>query len=168
MPKIELKIKNFGTLKHVLSTTGEKEMVDEKERLAPLRLSNDEASQRRHLFKKINDVFKEESEKTDALLKPFNEKFEKTMEEEKKANEKKEGEDEQKYLSRLVVKNKELVELNKKRTDLLKEFDNKEVLIDVTDKTLEVTRKYFKKYGEDNGWDVSQDDDVEEIEKAIK
>ena len=54
-------------------------------------------------------------------------------------------------------------ELNEKVSEVLKT----KIEVEVTDKTVEVVKKYYKEFGDKNGWLSGDDGAIEEIEAEL-
>ncbi len=168
--KLNLSLQAHTLIKHTLTFTGESEVNGKGEDvLASRKLNGEESSQRRHYFKTINPTIDEKQKVLQETVKEFNEKITKISEKLKLKTPQGKEKDEvyEAKINRQVnaePKVKEwMEELNK-----LVEKNNEEMLeVELTDKTVEVVKKYFKEYDENVGWNVGDDKLVEEIQAKL-
>lgn len=156
--KLKLSQNAYGILKHVLAYTGEKEMnQDGKEIMSPRRLSGEDGAQRRFYFKAIDPLLKSAIDEKSKFATQAIEKY-------KKENKKEKGETEEKYNERVAkTLNSDGNLLLKVNAPLMKPLE-----VELTDKTAETIKKYFKEYGDTNGWTAADDATIEEIENNLK
>jgi len=159
-------------LRHVMTTTGEKEINESgQEIFSPRRLNGEEASQRRHFVKAMEMPFTKFQEDGKAIIDKFREQadeFRKLLE---KKNPKKKDEEKKVYdfrIDQLLNNNKEVQKLSEEANDSTMELSKIEVELKLTDKTLAVLKKYFDEFGEKSGFILGDDDKVEEIVNVLK
>lgn len=171
--EIKLSTNAITLLRHVLNYTGEKEVDKDgkKEVFSPRRLWGEDQSQRRHFMKNTEEVVKSFEE----IYKKNNEEFSnfgvETRDKLTKENPRKEKETNEEYAERInailaasKVMNEKFEELDKKVVEEKKKFN----MVEVTDKTKEVLKKYILEYGQKEGYVGADDESVEEINEALK
>lgn len=170
---MQLNFNEISLLRYVLATTGEKEIGrnnegKEVEMDAPRRLNGEDSAQRRHFFKNTQEFIDEIQNN----LRVSGDEYRKDLEDEEtklKASEvEKAGEKEEDYndrIKKLATSNlsEKLVEKNKKFSETL--IVKQE--IEVTDKTKEVLKKYFKEFGDKIGFMSNDDEVVESINNLL-
>jgi len=173
MPKILLSHQSLLLLKHTLTTTGEREIdLKGNEVLSSLRLNGEEQSQRRFFFKAVNEKLDKNAEKSQKETKPIQDKLDEMVKVAKKDNAIKEGETAEAYDKRinelLITATPKTLELIKERNELLNKYNTALLEFEINDKTLEVVKKYFTEFGENNKWTAADDELVMEIEEKLK
>jgi phenylalanyl-tRNA synthetase alpha subunit len=168
---MKLTLLAINLLKHVLMYDGKKEVNNRgQEALSLRKLSNQESSQRRHFFKKVEEFVKKQSELFEDAKKIHNElvnrKRDKLKKDIKQGKETKEFYDEKinKELNKdeeLKISIENVKELNDKLNKDLFEFE-------ITDETKTVINKYFEEYGNQVGYVQADDDVVLEISDQLK
>jgi hypothetical protein len=154
---MKLSLLALNTLKHVLTTTGEREMgQDGKEQLAARRLNGEEAAQRRHFMSKVTPLLEEAGVRQNEIEKSYKEKTE-------KENKQKKDEKDNEYQARIAG----IMGQNKEFQEAILEIVKEEKEIELTDKTEAVVKKYFEDYGATVGWGVGDDEIVEEITNVL-
>lgn len=154
--KITLTQNAYYLLKHVITTTGEKEVAPNGQEVnSPLRLNGEETAQRRHYLKKIDPLLEAKRTAIQGLI-------DKTKEEWKKKNP--QGDKDAKIYGAEADRAINIPELMEK----LNAISDETIEIELTDKTIEVLKKYFKEFGDKNGWTTGDDKSVVEIEEVLK
>ncbi len=144
-------------LMHVLTYSGEKEIgADGKETNSYLRLNNEETSQRRHYYKKVMSVLNERQKQVKEMI-------DASIEVWKKINVKEEKEDVAAYDLRIDA----FIKSNNNLQKTVSDIKTAPFEIDITDKTKEVIKKYFVKFGDVAGWTLGDSDVVEEIKTTF-
>ncbi|MFA5037053.1 MAG: hypothetical protein WC479_07755 [Candidatus Izemoplasmatales bacterium] len=170
--KVKLSISSVNLLKGVLSFTGEKEIDQRGNEIAsPRRMNGEESSQRRHYIKATEEEVKKVQEEINAIEKTHRELVEKLREDFKKESPKKKTETEEDYEKKLNIelsKNKELIEAVKAANKKIEDLNKTEIEFEVTDKTFEVMKKFFKEFGDKVGFGVADDEQVEELTNVLK
>ncbi len=155
--KVELSPNAYGLLRHALMFSGDKEINNQgKEVDSQLRLNGEESAQRRHYLKLVNPLTEGVAKDTNEIL----ENARKEYRENHKENDKEPKGVYEANMNRILLADKELGEL-------LVTVHNKKFAVELTDKTVGVLEKYFKQYGDKNGWLTGDDASVEEIELVL-
>ena len=155
--KISLSQVGHSLLKYVLTSTGEKEINPNGQEVdTQRRLNGEESAQRRFFLKVVNPLIEENKKEAIKLIDDFKEEW-------KKENAKKEEETDKEYESRMNIAISNNKELNEKVSEVLKT----KIEVEVTDKTVEVVKKYYKEFGDKNGWLSGDDGAIEEIEAEL-
>jgi hypothetical protein len=170
--KLQLSLNACVLLKETLAFTGEKEINAEgKEVPSARRLSGEEAAQRRHFIKAFStdheNLLKEFKEKNKTHIELVNKKKDELKKETPKTKGEKE-EDYDKRLTSILNNDKELIDSFEKMTAYLRDESIKKREYELTDKTVEVVKKYYKDYSEKYGFETAQDEVVEEIDLILK
>lgn len=171
---MELKLSTSAVtlLRHTFSYTGEKEIgKDGQEVLSPRRLNGDDSAQRRHFFKKTADIVKSYQDVFTGNNEEFNKFSVEVRAKLTSENPQLEGEKPEDYATRinfLLSKSKEMEEKYQELDKKVLEEKKKINVIEVTDKTKEVLKKYFLEFGEKEGFVEADDEHVEEINEALK
>lgn len=142
-------------LKHVITTNGDTEVAPNGQEVnSPLRLNGEETAQRRHYLKLIDPLLEAKKVSVQGLI-------DKTKEEWKKANE--QGDKDAKVYDAEMNKAINTPELMEE----LNAISNEDIEVELTDKTVAVLKKYFKEFGDKNGYTVGDDKSVVEIEEVL-
>lgn len=170
---LKLSLKSLQLLQKTINTTGDK-TPDPRSgvgEIDALRLLNgEESSQRRHLNKAMEPILVDMDNKRKELVERHNNLVEDIKKDLRKKNPKNDKEKEEIYdvrIDRLTVESEKiknsLKEIEKEFVNILGEIKE----LDLTDKTKEVIFKYFKEYGNKVGFQVDEDDMVEEINQLV-
>lgn len=163
---MQLNYSEIKLLTHVLTTTGETEMgQDGKETLSPRRLNGEESAQRRHFVKAVKDIV-ENTEKTVRELSDAHNAVVKEVREEKEKSEKKGKKDEK--VDMLVAQDERVKESFMKVTKEVNELSEKKHEVELTAKTTDVIKKYFKEFGDKVGFAVGDDGIVESLTTLLQ
>jgi len=169
--KLNLSQSAYTLLKVCLSITGEKELNQKGEEvMSPRRLNGEESAQRRHYFKAIDSKLEENNKKALEAGDKHNEKLKKLQEDYKKKNpqnKKESTEDYDKRINSLLNNDKTLMASFAAAMAVQQQVNKEKFEIDITDKTVEVIKKYYKEYSDQVGWGSGDDEVVEEIEEAF-
>jgi len=169
--KINVSLQAHSMLKFVLTTTGEKE-VDQKgnEINSPLRLNGEESAQRRHYFKLLEPTLErvekellEASEAHMELVKKEKDKLEKTFNNNHSTLGSLSEEEKDAKLNKVPI----LIDSFKKLQALNKKLNEEKTEVEVTEKTAEVIKKYFKEYGDKIGFASGDDSVIEELNEIL-
>ena len=145
----------YYLLKHVITTTGDKEIAPNGQEVnSPLRLNGEESAQRRHYLKLIDPLLEAKKVAVQGLI-------DKAKEEWKKDNE--QGDKDAKVYDAEMNKAINTPELMKE----LNAISDEDIEVELTDKTIGVLKRYFVEFGDKNGWTTGDDKAVEEIENAF-
>lgn len=155
--KIMVSLQAHSMLKFVLTTTGETE-VDPKgnEINSPLRLKGEESAQRRHYFMLLEPVI----EKAERGLQEAGKTHQALVEKEKEKLDKKLSDEEKDKKLNEIVK---LVDSFKNLQELRKKLNEEKIELEVTEKTFNVIKKYFKEYSDKIGFMPGDDETAEEL-----
>jgi len=152
MTNIKASINALDTLKIIITTSGDTEVKEGQDIASPLRLNAIESSQRRHFLKATDDILEKRSDTRTDLVEKAKETF-------KKENKQKKDEPDPVYDKKMINSlntNKELLDELQKLGDEVKE-------IELSDKTIEVLKKYFISYGDKAGFSTGDDEVVIEV-----
>jgi len=169
---LSLPLKALSLIKYFLTYSGEKEINQKGEEVdATRRLSGEESSQRRHFMKVFNPEEEKSVERLNLYLKEHQEKVEekrKGLKEKLVKEETEKDEDYEKRINITLDSDPELIASTKEANEKIKkEYDDLKVL-EITDKTFEVLKKYFKEFGEKVGFKPGDDEAVEKLEEVLK
>lgn len=184
---MQFSYKELNLVKHTLTTTGLKEPgQDGKEQDAPRLLNGEESSQRRHftknteeVMKKLNDKIKELSDVHNKLVKDVKEEIEKSSpnikklvkEWEKRQSEEKDEDKKEKDLNPLDVlasKDSRIQSSFKNIQEEVEKLTSEKHEVELSGKTLDVVKKYFKEFGDKVGFRVGDDEVVSELQEVLK
>ena len=150
--KMKLSCNGHLLLKHTLTFTGEKEIAQNgQDSNTPLRLNGEESAQRRFYFKAIADV------------KTHQEIFDEYKQTWIKEHPKGEKEEQQLYDAKVNTEVLESKELKKITDDAM----STQIEVELTEKTINVIKKYYKEFGNNAGWTVKDDEVIEEIDNVL-
>ena len=170
--KLNLTTQAYTLLKYVLSFTGEKEVNQKDEEvLSARKLNSEESSQRRHFFANTKELFSDYEQKVAELRNEYNKQLEKKKTELKEKIKKAKEETNDDYntkINDLAIKDKDLIVLVKVINDDVGKLNQERTSVEITNKTLDVLKKYFLEYGTNIGWGVGDDELVDEIEEQLK
>lgn len=142
-------------LKYIITTTGEKEIASNGQEVnSPLRLNDEETAQRRHFLKKADPLLEAKRTNIQGLI-------DKAKEEWKKKNP--QGDKDAKVYDaemNIAINTPELMEK-------VNAISDETIEIELTDKTIAVLKKYFKEFGDNNGWTTGDDKSVVEIKGVL-
>ena len=142
-------------LKHTITTTGEKEVAPNGQEVnSPLRLNGEETAQRRHYLKLIDPLLEAKKVAIQGLIDTAKEEWKKTNEQGDKDAKAYEAE-----MNKAINTPELMEELNV--------ISDEDIEVELTDKTVEVLKKYFVEFGDKNGWTAGDDKAVEEIEEVL-
>lgn len=165
--KVILSLNAIRLVKFVLSHTGKKEENNRGEEFFSSRpLAGDEHAQRRHFKKAVADQEKGLEDDIEKLVAEHNKLIDEKRNELKKQIEQKKDEPASLYEKRLLSLlelDQEFVATAKKMVEKRVKLQEKTIEFEITDKTFEVVKKYFKEYHESVGWEDGADKIVEEL-----
>lgn len=168
---IELSSGALKLLKFCLFFTGEKEFnAQGVEMNSPRRLNGEESAQRRHFVKAFDPVEKDVDGKIDEIVKEFNAAVDVKKAELKESRPRREDESKEDYEARVVDilnKDEELLEKMAKTNERTAALRREKCKLEITEKTKEVLKKYFSKFGEEYGFLSADDEYVEELDTAL-
>lgn len=154
-------------LKFVLSFTGEKEVNDKGVEINSTRKMNAiDSSQRRHFMTAMTNIERPIEDRIKAESEAFQEKLEVAKKEWKDKHLTNEGESGHAYESRMLAdldKDVALTSEVKKINDAIANDYTSTHELPITDKTLDVVKKYFSEYGETSGFMPGDDENVSEL-----
>lgn len=169
---MQLNFNQISLIRFVLSATGEKEMNPQNQEVdVPLKLNNEESTQRRFFFKNTQEIVDKTNQEINLLTTLHNEQVEELRIKLKEKNPKKEQLEDTKYEEQINILINSDSELRKKMLETQNEVNIKleeENEINVEDKTKKVIKKYFEKYGNDAGFGVADDKIVEQLQEILK
>lgn len=183
--QLELSSRALNLLSFTLSFDGKSELdKDGNDVPVTRRLNGEESSQRRFFLKEarekvkdIQDQINELLRERDEFIKPYNALVTEKRELAKATNQKEEGEKSSAYEGRInaiVLADAERLqlasELDPKLVDInakTDELQSTKVTLDLTDKTVDVCKKYFQQFGDEAGFPSGDDIAVEELTKVL-
>lgn len=171
MQKITLSTDAIYLLRHVLKSDGKKIQDQGKEVFTQRALNGEESAQRRHLFKKTDDILNGlQKEKTEAMETHNKMVLDKRILF-KKENPKNEAEEKDKlgdklYAGRIegmLKKDVEIQESLKNYNELLAGIKTRKFELELEQKTFDVCKKYFNEYSNEAGFEQSDDETAGEL-----
>jgi len=169
--QLSVSTKAMNLLRHVLMTDGKKIQQNGQEVFSPRTLNGFESAQRRHFFKKTDEILEKLNEELQAKQKVHNEMVKALREKLSKETEKLEGEVDNKFKVRveeLVKADQGVKDSITALNELVKTTSNTKQEIELTDATGEVVKKYFTVYGDEAGFGQDLDEAVEEVVEVLK
>lgn len=169
--QLSVSTKAMNLLRHVLMTDGKKIQQNGQEVFSPRTLNGYESSQRRHFFKKTDEILEKLNVELQAKQKEHNDMVKTLREKLTKETEKTEGETEAQFKARVenLLKADEGVKAGiAKLNELVKSRTDEKQEIELTDQTMLVVKKYFDVYGDDAGFGQDLDEAVEEVVEVLK
>lgn len=170
--KLSLSYAAVKLLKYTLSYTGEKEVNEKGQEVnSPRRINGEDSSQRRHFTKAVEPLEKEVEDQIEKNQKAHNELVSARRKSLEEQNKKEEGETDSKYKLRIDVllnKEQDLIEAVKSINEKTNQLLDKKLDFEVNDKVYAVMVKYFKAFGDTNGFTDGDDSMVAELIEILK